>query len=161
MISDPSPGDSVFVIQITGKLTAAVITDLKPIEGLSCVSGKFSDADKEALIPLGVCYTTESEALGYASRTPNSFLIPFATDSMKFTPKKSMPGNKQPLKCSPVTEEDLSSIKDLSIDDVHNSLIQRRPDIAPGQIRMLNGSDVYLQLQSRIYRTKSLLHNRF
>src|SRR5271166_1716195 len=66
MISDPSPGDSVFVIQITGKVTAAVITDLKPIEGLSCVGGEFPDADKEALIPLDACYTTESEALGYA-----------------------------------------------------------------------------------------------
>jgi len=72
MISDPSPGDSVFVIQITGKVTAAVITDLKPIEGLSCVSGKFSDADKEALIPSDACYTTESEALGYLANCHNT-----------------------------------------------------------------------------------------
>ena len=28
--------------------------------------GEFPDADKEALIPLDACYTTESEALGYA-----------------------------------------------------------------------------------------------
>jgi hypothetical protein len=50
MISDPSPGDTVFVLQTTGYVKSAVITDLKPIDGLSCVKGKYSDRDGEELI---------------------------------------------------------------------------------------------------------------
>jgi len=124
--------------------------------------GEFPDADKEALIPLDACYTTESEALGYAVENAE-FLLDSLRNRLNEVYAEEEHAREQTAAqvLSRLTEEDLSSIKDPSIDDVHNSLIQRRPDIAPGQIRMLNGSDVYLQLQSRIYRTKSLLHNRF
>ena len=50
MIPDPSLGDTVFVLQTTGYVKSAVITDLKPIDGLSCVKGKYSDRDGEELI---------------------------------------------------------------------------------------------------------------
>jgi hypothetical protein len=75
MISDRSLGGTVFVLQTTGYVKSAVIIDLKLIEGLSCVKGKYLDRDGEELIPLDACYTTESEALEYAIENADYLLM--------------------------------------------------------------------------------------
>jgi len=66
MISDPSAGDLVFVVYITGTVKSVVITKPKPIPGLSLVAGKYSDQDREVHISSDRCYATEGEALEYA-----------------------------------------------------------------------------------------------
>ena len=143
MISDPSPGDTVFVLQTTGYVKSAVITDLKPIEGLSCVKGKYSDRDGEELIHLDACYTTESEALEYAIEKAD-YLLKDLSNRLNEVYAKEEDAREQKAAqvLAMLTEEELSSIEDLQIADVHQCLIQRRPDISQSEIRMVNDNDL-------------------
>ena len=143
MIPDPSVGDTVFVLQTTGYVKSAVITDLKPIEGLSCVKGKYPDRDGEELIPLDACYTTESEALEYAIEKADYLLDHLRNRRNEvYAKEEDAREQKAAQVLAMLTEEDLSSIEDLSIEDVHNSLIQRRPDISPDEIRLVTDNDL-------------------
>ncbi len=143
MISDPSLGATVFVLQTTGYAKSAVITDLKPIEGLSCVKGKYSDRDGEELIHLDACYTTESVALEYAIEKAGYLLADLRKrlDEVYAKEEESRVQNVAQV-LTMLTEDDLSSIEDLQIADVHQCLIQRRPDISPNEIRMVNDNDL-------------------
>ena len=143
MILDPSVGDTVFVLQTTGNVKSAVITDLNPIDSLSCVKGKYSDRDGEELIHLDVCYTTESEALENAIEKADYLLNDLRNrlDEV-YAKEEDAREQKAAQVLAMLTEEDLSSIEDLQIADVHQYLIQRRPDISPDEIRMVNGNDL-------------------
>jgi len=143
MISDPSVGDKVYVTRTTGDVKSAIITGLKPIEGLSCVKGKYSDRDGEELIHLDACYTTESEALEYAIENADYLLADLRKrlDEVYAKEEESRVQNVAQV-LAMLTEDDLSSIVDLQIEDVHQLLIQRRPDISPSEIRMLDDNDV-------------------
>jgi hypothetical protein len=126
MISDPSLGATVFVLQTTGDVKPAVITDLKPIEGLSCVKGKYSDRNREELIHLDAGYTTESEALEYAIENAD-FLLKGLRNRLNEVYAKEEESREQTAAqvLAMLTEDDLSSIEDLQIADVHQCLIQR------------------------------------
>ena len=143
MISDPSVGDTVFVLQTTGNVKSAIITDLNPIDSLSCVKGKYSDRDGEELIPLDACYTTESEALEYAIEKAD-YLLDHLRNRLNEVDAKEEDAREQKAAqvLAMLTEEDLSSIEDLQIADVHQYLIQRRPDISPDEIRMVTDNDL-------------------
>jgi hypothetical protein len=143
MISDPSLGGTVFVLQTTVYVKSAVITDLKPIEDLSCVKGKYSDRDGEELIHLDACYTTESEALEYAIENADYLLkdLRKRLDEVYTKEEESRVQNVAQV-LAMLTEDDLSSIVDLQIEDVHQLLIQRRPDIPANEIGLLQDNDV-------------------
>ncbi len=143
MISDPSVGDKVYVTRTTGDVKSAVLTDLKPIEGLSCVKGKYADRDGEELIQLDACYPTERKALEYAIETAE-YLLTDLRNRLNEVYAKEEEGREQKAAqvLAMLTEDDLSSIEDLQIADVHQCLIQRRPDIPANEIGLLQDSDV-------------------
>jgi lipopolysaccharide biosynthesis regulator YciM len=143
MISKPSLGDNVFVLQQGGDVKSAIITALEPIQGVSCVKGKYSSQGGEELILLDSCYTTEVEALERAVENEESRLneLRKRLDEAYATQQELREGTAA-LILSMLTEADISSIDDLQIEDVHKTLIQRRTDIAPSQIEMLTDEDV-------------------
>ena len=143
MISDPSVGDKVYVTRTTGDVKSAVLTDLKPIEGLSCVKGKYSDRDGEELIQLDACYTTESEALEYAIENAGYLLADLRKRLDEVYAKEEEAREQKAAQVlAMLTEDDLSSIEDLQIADVHQCLIRRRPDIPANEMGLLQDNDV-------------------
>jgi len=143
MISDPSAGDKVYVTRTTGDVKLAVLTDLNPIQGLSYVKCKYADRDGEELIHLDACYTTESDALENAIENADQLLKDLRNRLNEVYAKEEDFREQTAAKVlSMLTEEDLSSIEDLNIEDVHNALIQRRPDIPTNEIGLLQDDDV-------------------
>lgn len=95
------------------------------------------------MIPLDACYTTESEALEYAIEKAEYLLTDLRNRLDEVYAKEEEAREQKAAQVlAMLTEEDLSSIEDLQIADVHQYLIQIRPDISPDEIRLVTDHDL-------------------